>query len=160
MMDPQATLDTMHRLMIQREWVLWKSSRRAIHLWRLRKIYREAGWPVPAEIESYLDDCTDRLCAAQLTSPDQVANAFGLGPKGRRAAVTSDELAAAEHVFGILGCNADRRARGEKERSLNQAIGMAALHLNEQCPDGSRDAGSYVRAAYSKWLRYVKDASR
>jgi hypothetical protein len=155
-MDPQATLDVMHRLMIKRESTLWFASGRAIHAWRLRKIFRDAKWPVPEQIELYLDACTERLCRADLTSREQVANAFDLDRKGRNAAVTSDQLAAAESVFGLLAMNADRRRRGEEEWSLGRAIDETAEYLNEQRPEGAKDTGSSVRAAYYAWLKHIQ----
>jgi hypothetical protein len=159
-MDPQATMDIMHRLMIKREVALWFSSGRAIHAWRLRKIFRDAKWPVPEEIELYLDACAERLCQADLISPEAVADAFDLDRKGRNAAVTSDQLAAAESVFGLLAMNADRRRRGEEEWSLGRAIDATAQDLNERRPEGAKDTGSYVRAAYYAWLEHIQNVCR
>jgi hypothetical protein len=102
-MDPQQIMNAMHRLMIRREAALWFGTGRAIHAWRLRKIFRAAKWPVPEEIERYLDNCSERLCSADLTSPEQVAEAFRLDRKGRNAKCTSDQLAAAESVFALRG---------------------------------------------------------
>jgi hypothetical protein len=93
MMDPQATLDAMHRLMIRREVALWFASGRDIHAWSLRRIFRQAGWTVPEEIETYLDACGDRLLEADLTSPEQVAKALQLDRKGRNRNVASEQLA-------------------------------------------------------------------
>lgn len=159
-MDPQATLDTMHRLMIEREAALWFRTGRAIHAWRIRKVFREAAWPVPEEIEVYLDGCADRLCEESLASPKQVADALGLDPKGRNAGVTSDQLAAAESVFGLLAINADRRRRGEEPWSLARAIGATAEYLNAQRPEGAKGTTSYVRDSYYAWLEHIKNVGR
>jgi hypothetical protein len=147
MMDPQATLDTMHRLMIRREAALWFSSNRPIHAWRIRQIFREAGWPVPEDIEKYLDGCGDRLLEADLTSPEQVANALLLDPKGRNRKVSCARLIAAENVFALKTMNPDR--------SLNSIITEVATQLNAEGRrlENGKDAESFVKQAYHDWRR-------
>jgi hypothetical protein len=135
-MDPQATLDAMHRTMIKREAALWFSSGRAIHAWRLRRIFRQAGWTVPEEIETYLDACGDRLCESDLTSPEQVAEAFAMGPKGPKGLVTSNELAAVEHFAALRKMRPDA-----SNEDLFLEVGEAI-----------DKSDSYVRDAYYKWF--------
>ena len=153
-MDPQQTMDVMHRIMIKREAALWLASGRAIHAWRLRKIFRDAKWPVPEEIEQYLDDCTDRLCETDLTSPEQVANALRLDRKGRNANASSAQLTAAENVFALKAMNS--------ERSLNWAFDKVAEQLNMQGKrfENGRDAGSFVEKAYRDWLLRMREAQK
>jgi hypothetical protein len=146
-MDPQATLDAMHRMMIKREVALWFSSGRAIHAWRLRRIFRQAGWTVPEEIETYLDAGGDRLCEADLTSPEQVANAFELDRKGRNANVSSDRLAAAEHVFALKAM--------DPKRPITKIFSEVAECLNSKQDNPDKDAGSFVREAYYEWLENI-----
>jgi hypothetical protein len=153
-MDPQATMDTMHRLMIKREAALWFATGRAIHAWRIRKVFREAGWSVPDEIEVYLDGCADRLLEADLTSPEQVANALLLDRKGRNANFGPHGLAVAEHVFGLKAM--------DPSRSLESIFDEVATHLNARGKRASRDkdAKSFVEKAYRDWLRRVRMAQK
>jgi hypothetical protein len=137
------TLDTMHRLMIRQEAAAWFGSGRAIHAWRLRRIFRQAGWRVPGEIESYLDSCTDRLCDADLTSPEQVANAFDLGPKGRRAKVSVAQLGVLQHVFALKAMHPDW--------STQEVWREVANYLNAQ-GDPDKDTYGYVKKTYYEWL--------
>jgi hypothetical protein len=149
-MDPQQIMDAMHRMMIRREAALWFGTGRAIYALRLRKIFREAKWPVPEEIEQYLDACTERLCNVDLTSPEQVAESFGLDRKGRNAKCSSDQLAAAEHVFALKAMNPGRH--------INKIIDEVADHLNRQGKrlENGKDAGSFVRDAYYSWLKQLR----
>jgi hypothetical protein len=146
-MDPQALLDTLHRWSIWREATLWLSSGRAIHAWRLRKLFRRAGWPVPEEIETYLDSCTEALCDAELTSPDQVAKALKLDGKGRNARVSSDRLAAVQHVLALKSIN--------PERPITQIFNDVAEHLNDKRDDPDKDARAFVASAYYEWRKNI-----
>ena len=135
-MTPQQILDEMHRLMIKREAALWLGSGRAIHSWRLRKIFRAAKWPVPEKIEQYLDRCTERLCEADLTSPRQVAKAFDLGREGRNAKCDNVRLAAVEHVAALKHKRSDA--------SLEELFAEVAMQTGR--------SQSYVRDAYYEWF--------
>lgn len=153
-MDPQTTMDTMHRLMIKQEAALWFATGRAIHAWRIREVFRDAGWPVPEEVEIYLDGCTDRLLHTDLTAPAQVANAFQLDRKGRNAKVGHASLVVAEHVFGLKAMN--------PERSLDSIFDEVATQLNAQGrrSEKDKDARSFVEKAYRDWLARVREAQK
>jgi hypothetical protein len=141
-LEAAPTLDTMRRLMIQQEAAAWFGSGRAIHAWRLRRIFRQAGWPVPEEIESYLDACNERLCEADLTSPEEVANAFDLGPTGRKARVSIAQLEVILHVFALKAMNPDWK--------MQRLWREVATHLNAQ-GDPDKDKYGYVKKTYYEW---------
>jgi hypothetical protein len=107
-------------------------------------------WPVPEEMEAYLDACADRLCEANLTSPEQVAAACELDQKGRNANVSAAQLAAAEHVFALKAIHPDR--------PITKIFSEVATHLNEQGRrlEAGKDAGSFVRNAYYAWLENIQ----
>jgi hypothetical protein len=94
-------------------------------------------------VESYLDACGDRLCEEDLTSPEQVATAFELGPTGRRAKVSVPQLGVIQHVAALIATHPDRPVQDVWREVAN--------HLNAQGhPD--KDRYSYVVKTYCEWL--------
>jgi hypothetical protein len=134
--DPKEVADFFHGYSIRREMALYAETGRALHAWRAYHWIRQAGLPVPPWFLEYLDGCADRLMGEDLpTKPQEVADVFEMGPKGRRA-TECDRLAAVQDVYAL------------KE----MMPGVADKEIFVKVAEDRDVSESYVEQAYYDWF--------
>jgi hypothetical protein len=79
---------------------IYRKTGRPIYAWRTYQLCRQVGVPVPEWFFEYLDGCADRL-DQDLTSPKQVAEAFGLDRRGRDRSIGWDRMVASYLVWQL-----------------------------------------------------------
>jgi hypothetical protein len=136
MMDPQKIIDSFHNYSVHRETALYAKTGRPIHAWMAYRWIREAGLPVPPWFLEYLDECAEQLDKIDPKSPEQVAASFAMDRKGRNASISSDQLAAVEHFWGLKKMNPD----------------LADKEIFSKVAEARGVSDRYVEDAYYKWF--------
>jgi len=129
-------LDFFHHREIRREMALYAKTGRSIHAWRAYYWIRQAGLAVPPWFLEYLDECAERLDKMGQKSPEQVAAAFAMDRKGRNASISSDQLAAVEHFWGLRKMHPD----------------LADKEIFSEVAEARGVSDRYVEDAYYKWF--------